>query len=671
MDDAKISNTARVGYKPEFEQPVGKVTLQVKDFRSPDQLDRVSDEDAEKIQAFLEDYTAAREDLENFDRQLENFLSTPQRIGDNGLPEVFSIPYDPLKFPEIEEAHHHICGRPGASNVITYEDIKRRSNTERALLAAQVGLPENLDELGQMDGRAIQEKVSQSIAKAVAQMLDAVWRQIVIWALELMLATVKPLASIKFVKTIPRLIQRAINRLKGNKNANPRNLDQQIGDVTVNEEGEITAEDLAKAGGGYIASIKEVAQNLPPECLIHTSNWNRFVDSVIRDGPYASAYYAKKINGGILERMDALNKMAAVGIPNGHVFTYRGTQLNYTNPLPEEYLQARADGSTRFGAIADGLQTSIREVRSTFVPRMERVVRNLIADPNLLCCLIRNISLIANTQKLRRILLYIQALLQFWRNLHVLDISKEVARLGNLIIDLVNRVLQSIFSLYIAFFNSQLNKIAVQVQDLQKFTHLAEECRPWNQLINLAVDILTEMLQKITEYFTGFFGQFRLDIRISSLALEEIEKLSTIDKYLDLINKVLRFAAAWAACLESNQDPRVILSRGSRLSSGPNGVNLAPRSATNRGGALSPDGSGKNIDQNGDSQDSALSPKPNTFAEDGPFSSDGLQVLLTNFLGVENTKAREVINSIDDCACDKSLTPEELADIEKFIKEKS
>jgi hypothetical protein len=69
------------------------------------------------------------------------------------------------------------------------------------------------------------------------------------------------------------------------------------------------------------------------------------------------------------------------------------------------------------------------------------------------------------------------------------------------------------------------------------------------------------------------------------------------------------------------------------------------------------------------SETSANGQPGSTFAVDGPFSADGIQVLLTNYLGIDNQKARQVINSIDDCACDKSLTPEELAAINTAITE--
>lgn len=672
MTDSNVSSTSKVGYRPNIQQPVGKVTLSLGDFKTPNTVDRVSDDDAAKIQEFLEAYTDTRQNLDDLDKKLEDFLSTPQRIGDNGLPEVFAIPYDPAQYPDLDEAHHHICGRPGATNVIIFQDIKQRLATEKSQVAKTIGLPTSLDEMNNMDGATTQAKISGGIAKAIAQMLDAVWRQIIVWVLEFFYATVAPLASVPIVKAVPRLIKRAIAKIKGTKNAGPNNFDSVLGDANVDDQGNVGAEQLAKAGGGYIASIKEVAQELPPECLIHTANWNRIVESIVRDGPYASAYYAKKVSAGMLDRMDSLNKMAAVGIPEGHVFTARGTTLTYTNPLPEEYLKARADGSTRFGAISDGLTASVKEVQSTIVPRMEKLVRDLVADPNLLCCLIRNISLIANTQKMRKILLYIQALLQFWRNLHILDISKEIARLGNMIVDLVNRVLQSIFSLYISFFNSQLSKFAVKIKDLEKFKHISQNCRPWNELLNLGVDILTEMLEKISSYLSGFFLQFRLDIATSAQSLDELSKISAIDKYLDLINKILRFSAAWAACVESKQDPRVILSKGSRLTSGPVGIILAPSTATNIVGSLSP------VTPLPPSANSATSgvngntgAGQNGFTDSGAFSSDGLQVLMTNFLGISNDKARQVLTTKDDCACDNSLTPQELNEIEQFVQERS
>lgn len=658
MDETKISNTAKVGYKPDIKQPVGKVTLDIGDLQAPHAINRVTDEDRVQIDEFLGAYTEARDRLLAVDGQLEQAL-----VG-------LSVAYAPAVYPDLEAAHHHICGRPGSTNVITYADIRHRTAIERSQIQRAVGVPSSLDDLNEMNAANVQGKISQSVEKAVAQMLDAVWRQILVWVLEFFLAMFRPLASIKFVKAIPKMIQRAINRLKRQPSAGPNTLASTLGpDLRVGEEGDIeddvTSQDLAKAGGGYIASLKEVTQELPPECLIHTANFNRVVDSLVRDGPYASPYYAKKVNDAMLQRLDALNRMAAVGIPNGHVFTYKQTEMTYANPLPEEYLQARADGSTRFGALAGGLIDSSQQVLSTYVPRAERLARRILADPDILCCLLRNITFLANSQKLRKLLLYIQALLQFWRNLHILDLAKEIARLGNLIIDLLNRVLQSIFSLYITFFNQQLSKFAVKIKDLHKLTSTREECQPWLQLIDLAVDILTEMLQKITTYLSGFFLQFRLDITLANLACDGLEKVSAVDRYLDIIGKILRFSAAWTACLESNQDPRVILSKGARLTGDANGITLAPRTATNTVGSLSTTGAGAGAGTTVPQQSSGRLP------EEGPFSQDGLQVLLTNYLGVTNEKAREVISSIDDCSCDKSLTPEELGDIERFIEEKS
>lgn len=680
MSDQKRSGTSRVGYTPNIEQPVGEVTLGLEgaaaaggagldltDLRAPDAVDRVSEADRVLIDQFLNTYTEAKERLDTVDRQLEQHLA--------GL----AVPYNPTTYPDLHEAHHHICGRPGSANIITYADVKQRAAIERSQLQKTIGLPDSLDDLNEMNAAGVQGKISTNVNKAILQMLDAVWRQIIVWVLEFQYQLVKPLERIKFVKAIPKFFKRAIDKLKRSPNAGPLNMASLIDDdIQVGEEGElpdegpITSEDLAKAGGGYITSIKEVLQELPPECLIHTANFNRVTESLVRDGPYASAYYAKKVNGAMIERLEALNKMAAVGIPNGHLFTYKGTQLSYVNPLPEEYLQARADGSTRFGALAEGLMDSSGQVLSTFVPKVERLARTLIADPEILCCLLRNLTFLANSQNLRKTLLYIQALLQLWRNFHVLDLAKEIARLGNMIMDLLNRVLQSIFSLYIAYFNDRLSKFAVKIKDLHKLTNTREKCQPWLLLIDLAVEILTEMLQKITSYLSGFFTQFRLDIRSANFACDELQKMSIVDRYLDLINKILRFAAAWAVCIENGQDPRVILNRGQRLRGDGNGITLDPRPATNTTGGFSAGSGGSGAGAGGTAgTGTSAGNAGSSLPADGPFSRDGLQVLLTNYLGTSNEKAREVIDGIDDCSCDKSLTPEELADIERFIEEKA
>ena len=655
--DPKLTSTARVGYQPEIKQPVKLVNTGNISVSETPAIGTMDPSDSAKIQQFLETFTAVRARLADQSKSLENFLQ-------NGLSEAFSIPYDPSVYPDLAEAHHHICGRPGAGYVITYADIKSRAAVERSQLAASIAIPTDLDSLGASNARTLQANISKSIAKQILQMLDAVWRQIIVWTLDLFYATVSPLNSVPVVNAIPKAIKEAIDRINSTPNASPNNIGDVLNSPTPTS-GNITSADLANAGGGYISSVTEVIQNLPPQCLQHTATWNRIVEPIIRDGPYASAYYAKKTADGMIDHIDNLNKMAAIGIPQGHLFTSNGETVTYSNPLPQQYLQARANGATSFGAISDGLITSINEVNSTIVPKLDRLIQNMLQDPNLLCCLIRNITLMANTNSLKKTLLYIRALLQVWRNLHSLDIAKEVARLGNMIVDLLNRVLQSIFSLYLAYFNSELSKFGVKIKDLTSLKQGKVVCEPWNLLVNLGIEILNEMLQKIETYLTGFFLNFRLDIRRSSANLDEIQKLSNVDKYIALIDKILQFAAAWTACVENSQDPRLVLSGASRLSSTPTGVSLAPSSATSIGGQVSPSLTSAGSSINGVPTVGGQS----TFAPDGPFSADGVQVLLTNFLGVSNQQARQVINNIDSCSCDKSLTPEELASIDAAITE--
>ncbi len=672
MAKKKVSNTSKVNYEPVIKQPVRPVTLdvgqrtrtgsgdtpqlQLGDFVSPDQLGQISDEDQTIINEFVSLYEDSKQRLQAIDVQLDNILST------------MAIPYDPTKFPDLEEAHKHVCGRPGATNVITYPDIQNRWALEKAQVKSTLSVPKTLDDLEQMNSAELQGLTNQKVEKMIAQMLKQAMKQVLVWSVEFFEKIFAPVSGIKFVKIIPKLIRKAKNRIIGSND--PMVAVQNFENEQVTEEGELASDELAQAGGGYISSVKEVAQaivdELPPQCLAHTTNWNKNIEALVRDTKYAPAYYAKKANMMATDRLESLNKLAAIGIPEGNVVTIGSTTMTYTNPLPEEYLRARADGSTKISAFGDGLVDSVKKVNGTLIPKLERVVKNLLEDPSLLCCLIKNLILMAKMKDLKEILLSIQALLLLYRNFLVIDVAAELAKLGNMIIDLVNSLLQSIFSAYTTLFLNSLSKKAMKIMDLEKLK--SDQCAPWNELINTAIDFLTDMLQKIWDYLTGFFVNFNLDIQRLSEQSDKVANLARIDKLLDIIGKIIRFTAAWAACVESKQDPRVILNLKNRLVKTSSGIKVLPVNASSRVGTREV-GIGV-YNENGKTIQVTKQVQESNAGEPGsPLSTEGLSVLLTNYLGMNQTKAKTTIASLDDCACDKSLSADELREIESYFKE--
>lgn len=676
--DPKITGTAHVGYEPEIKQPVKPISLDIgrstiqpirlNDFVSPEKMEQMADEDKKIINDFLTLYADTKTRLDVTGKQLDDYLST------------LAIPYDPSKFPDLAAAHQHICGRPGATPVITYRDIQNRWALEKEQVKSTLSIPRSLDDLENMNNGELQSLSSVKVEKMIQQMLKQVLRQIITWVLNFLEKIFAPVLKIKIANIIPKKIRTALSRILGKEDplAVAEEMEQEI--VTEKDLEESTSDQLAAAGGGYISSVKEVAQSiveeLPPECLQHTASWKNNVEALVRDTKYAPAYYAKRTNMMANDRIEALNKLAAIGIPNGHVATVGGTEVTYNNPLPEEYLQARADGSTKISAFGDGLVESIKQVNGTLVPKLEKAVKNLLEDPTLLCCLIKNLIGMAQMKDLKKILLYIQALLQLYRNLLVLDIAAELAKLGNMIIDLVNMLLQSVFSAYTALFLNALNKKAMKRLDLEKLR--TRECEPWNELINVAIEFLTDLLQKIWNYLTSFFVNFNLDISRLSEESDKIAKLAWIDRLLDIINKIIKFTAAWAACVESKQDPRVILAQKGRLVKTPTGIKLLPTTATKNIGGTGSDGtytggvglgvfdkSGTTVTQ----QELKTTPVSDGSVDStNPLSATGLSILLTNYLGKDTTVTKNIISSIDDCSCDKALSMDELREIQRFFK---
>ena len=680
-NDPKLSNTSRVGFEPKIDQPVKDVELDIGDIlKTPEEIDKVSDEDADVIN----EYFSGNDDHPGFE-EVQNELDEFDDILDKKLKGM-QIKYDPDEFPQLHAAQQHgPCGRTGSTNIITYDDLRNRWALERAQVRRATGVPRTLDDMDITGSQqqANQEKLtSDNLAKMLAQVL----KQILIWVLEFFLKTLAPLKGVPGAKKIPNTIQKAINRLRGGQSVDrgPDSVLDSFDDLGNARDDfkntRVESEDLARAGGGFISSGREVVdaaiEFLPPECLGHTHNWLQAVDKLITDNPeFVGAYLGKKLNNEVQKRMTALNKIAGLGIPEGHVITRRnGTTLKYSNPLPEEYLRARADGSTKVSAFKKGLIDSVKAVGRTFIPRMRRLIANLASDPRLLCCLIRNLQFIGTTQKLRKILLFIQALLRIWRNLLLIDINKEIARLGNLIIDLLNQTLQTIFSAFTTFFYIELSSNMLGIADLDKLRQVSTECKPWLDIINLAVDILTEMIRRVLEYLAAFFVNFSLDIDRLSKTTDKTALVEFINKMLNLIDKILAFAAAWAFCVENNQDPIVLLGGGARVNVDNTGITLAPKPATNESsGGMSSFGIGSSDDIIFSQTDGASTQGLGKgLPAEGPFSTSGLQILLTNYLGVNSKQANEVIKNITDgdCSCDKSLTPDELATLENLIKER-
>jgi len=672
-------------------------------------------------QKIIDDYLKDRDqlfnDLDYIDDELDKRLQDLQ------------IPYDSKKFPLLAAAHKcPYCGNAAAADIITYDDIKKKRDGERNLQAAvsNVAVPGNYGSMSTEDVASHQEQMFSMLVK---EMLDAVWRQILIWVLELLLGILSPLKKVPFAGAIPNALEQWINSLRkrppssGEKAMRDKSESSLYGDSNAGDDGSSYGQKNSDVEEYYrtIDAVGKMASlgGIYRVCIQHYQDFHRQTGNLIQGKKEEIYLNMKDTNYIVRKNASKVDQLSATSIPNGWEYNPDPTTagLKYKNPVSESYLQARADGKGVMPSLLiagqNGTHAVIKSANEQWVRNVKNTLTAWWESPDTLCCILRNLLGIGNMKVDvtggRTILLIIRSILEFYRNFISFNLKDSIADLFNLIVGIINEVFTKLIGGLATFLQSQLNRLISQV-DMTKILKIDTKCLPWNDLVLTFGVYLKNFIEEFGSMLLDFITNANMiNVRAGKVA-KECETALKIDNWLALIDSILKFLRIWQFCVDTNKDPNNYLrTQESRDHFASLGGSVLPEESIDKilqnlqnsptiynDGINGLRGSGSSLNKTqtntpgnltgpGKDLSDVVSRFPETESQvdsgntsryervDKPWTIDnaGLKILLTNYIGLSEPDANVVLSDSGDCACDNALTDDELAVIREALSKRS
>jgi hypothetical protein len=634
--------------------------------------DNFTKSERDVIDSYLKDRDDVFTGLDYVDEELDKRLNS------------MSIPYDPNEYPLLYAAHKcPYCGNKSASNVITYDDIKRKRDIENTVNGAvlSMAVPSNFSNMSPEEVASSQEKM---FSKLLADMLDMVWRQIIIWILEIFENLTSPLKSVPGASAVPNGISDMINSLRGKSNVS---YDVSESDTYPGVSKE-TVEEYYKSVGptNTVASLGGVYRT----CVNHIRDFNNQVDNLVRGKKEEVYLNLKNVNGTVRENMDRVDQLSASAIPNGYEYDGNTTTgLKYINPVNDSYLQARKDGKGVIPSLLisgeNGTHEVFKNVNREWLAHVKNILTGWWESTDTLCCILNNILSVGQMKTDisggRNLLLAIRSVLAFYRIYLSFKTKSAIANLFNMIIALINGVFTTLLSALATFIQSQINKFLSDV-DMTRLLRVNTECVPWNDMVMSFSVYLKKFTEEFGSMLMDFIGNAKM-INIEAGKVAKDSELSLkIDNWINLIDSILKFLRVWEFCVKNSEDPYNYMR-----------TDEAKNHFSSIGGTIFPDESidetiqklnkitttysagdnvilhapGKNISDVINEVPSGSEKTNKSWSID----KSGINILLVNYLGLSEDDARSVLNDNGDCACDKVLTDEELTIIRDALEKRS
>ena len=615
-------------------------------------------EERQIMDDFLDELDKAEEDLNYIEQEVDKRIN---RI---------AIPYDPKEHPLVAAAHKcPYCGDYQAPNIIRGKDIiqKKKQQQDYNKKVALSIIPTNISNPTAIS--SFQQKTTQD---SINDMTTAVFNQILIWVLEFIYSIFSPLKNVLGAGAIPKSIVNEIERLRGKKLTDA---EKDARDKKWEDKGKY--DEFIRESGGFnnIDSLSGLRQT----CIQHIKDFNDHVPVIVDGHPDAPYIPMRDTNTAMKDDVDANKKLMSVSIPDGYE-RIKKPGLFFTNTLPEKYLQGRRDGKGVPASVLQGGLETIKDVNNQYIKEARKVLTNWWESPETLCCIIKNLAEIGNIQGIssqyqegKKTLLAIRSILMLIRNLLVLNIRNEAADLVNLIINLVNGVITKIIQALAVLLKSQITDWLSKNLKLDYLMKSNVKCLPWNEMINLFGNYLKSLLEELLSYLTDFFVNVKLINGRAKKNIKNIGDVLKLDKWISLIDFILKFLLFMEYCLETGQEPEKIIRDNERKATmfPEEDINDTIQKLKNEPTILSGIGvEGLNLGKPGRPISEILK-KEEPYKEKAfkPWKIDepGMRILLTNFVGLNEEQSKVVLSDTGDCQCDNAISDEELIAIRNAL----
>jgi len=641
------------------------------------------------------------------DKQLKDLSIHIDKDKDRLLYDAINCPY---------------CGRKAAGDKLTAEDfaVKRASLNNRNKILFSHADP---DTVGYKTPDDIRKEQYDKFDDMIKIMMRGVWNQILIWVLSFIYVQLRPLSGVKFVKKIPQKIKGAIDALKSSSglllNTQMKKITEGAKTVMseLSEAQMDAAQEQAYADINPVSSIGQISQEVSLyNCIQHGEIFPPKANDKVREqSPKHTAWFAiKQANEAQIQNIKTMQEVASLYVPDG--FETPGG-IKFEPNLPEEYLKARADGSTKFSSVWSGdgpvpllgkpgkwrwqgMKSVLDTINHDFIKSFEDGMKSWVMSPTFLCCILRIITQIANLGKQvahigehgerialgKKNLLMIKGLLEFILNMMTLDLNKSVVDFGNFVITLVNSLIRKVFSSLGQLINSGINKYALNSKDLTKYKAFGRECLPWLELTTTLGLYLDRFMKEFGAYIASLFSNGRLSALKAKKITDDAVFVLKFESWIRMIDNVLGFMKFWEICIE-NVEPGIddLKSENVRQAVAA-AADIDDRYMSNllkdivkkdkkfatiyTGEHVKGISSGKK-DLNrilSAEEKQVLKEAEGYFKHADPWSIDGVKILLTNFMGYSQQEVGHILDDDGGCNCDKVLSDDELQEIQKILE---
>jgi len=636
---------------------------------------------------------------------INNKLDEIDKECDKQLKDL-SIPIDKDKDRLLYDAINcPYCGRKAAGDKLTAEDfaVKRKSLNNRNKVLFSHADP---DKVGYKTPDDIRKEQQDKFDDMVKTMMRGVWNQILIWVLSFIYVQLRPLSGVKFVNKIPQKIKSAIDSLKSGGDLPLKKQLKKIQDTAAVDSGEDSeaqmdvAQDKAYADINPVSSIGQITQEISLfNCIQHEKDFFEKANEKVREqSPKHTAWFAiKQANEAQIQNIKTMQEVASLYVPDG--FETPGG-IKFEPNLPEEYLKARADGSTKFSSQWNGMKSVLDTINNDFIKSVEDGMKSWVMSPTFLCCVLRIITQIANLGKQvahigehgerialgKKNLLMIKGLLEFTLNIMTLDLNKSVVDFANFVITLVNSLIRKVFSSLGQLINSGINKYALNSKDLTRYKAFGRECLPWLELTTTLGLYLDRFMKEFGAYIASLFANGRLSALKAKKITDDAVFVLKFESWIRMIDNVLGFMKFWELCVE-NVEPGIddLKSENVRLAAAA-AADIDDRYMSNllkdivkKDKKFTTIYTGKSVTGiDSDKKDlkrklsaeeeQVLKETEDYFKHADPWSIDGVKILLTNFMGYSQQEVGRILDGDGDCNCDKVLSDGELQEIQKILE---
>lgn len=676
-----------------------------------------SEEDRGIIDEFVDGIAQLESDLDYVDAELDKKLDS------------LSIPYDSKKSVLLDEALHcpH-CGNPSAPNVITYRDIKRNKNNKATTSNEILSMAVDPNTIGKSSAKDVVSQQERKMQELNFNVMDIIWRQVLIWVLKFVYKVLSPLSGVPFVKKIPKGIRRAYEALEAKNRFNIKPSDYGTSDAAEEEGVEGTTSEFGRDSESQnlkdVASLGELYKtgsfihNL--FCAQHNDNFEKYSYPLIQGSEYEPWLWMKDVNERQRDSVKLLKEYGGAFIPDG----YRTSSgITFINKKPEEYLRARRDGNGPGASFLKGGNEVIKKVNKKYMERAKKMLKEWWDDPETLCCILRNVLGVGQIQvdsdidKGRKILLAILGILELYRNLISWNVRDDLAKLFNLIMMLLNSIIMKLISSYANLLKSKITEKIMSADFFEKLKVGSVKCLPWAEMVAELGLYAEDLLKELLAYITSFFSELEA-VNDSSYQLAlKAEKALKVDKWIYIIKQILAFLKVWELCTAGPQD-----AAGTGVDADNLGLSDDARDElANHGGSQTPEeayltqeeidqmkADGKIIPENTIQN---LKKVPTIYSERGvegikarkpgknladiikkaqteeekrkdefrdqeyidrvskpwKIGEPGMRILLTNFIGLSESDAQKVLDNKGDNCCENILSDEELRKIRNSL----